>query len=257
MESTNTRLSDQIARTLQRLIHDRQLKPGDRLPSERALAEQLGVSRPPVREAIRTLAGQGLLTTRRGGGTYLQTDLVNWPETRIQPLAGLLQDDIHYRYDVLEARHTLESDTAWYAALRATQQDKDNIRRCLDDMLEQQAGGNAVLTARADARLHLAIAEASHNLVLVQIMRGLFDVLLSSIEKSLGAMFQPDAHGTIDELTLQHRSLVRAILEGDAERARDTIRHHLEFVQQTVRTREDDEARRRRAHRLSSSRTLS
>src|SRR5690606_1937893 len=110
---------------------------------------------------IRTLAGQGLLTTRRGGGTYLQTDLVNWPETRIQPLAGLLQDDIHYRYDVLEARHTLESDTAWYAALRATQQDKDSIRRCLDDMLEQQAGGNAVLTARADARLHLAIAEAS------------------------------------------------------------------------------------------------
>src|SRR5690606_585191 len=128
MESTDTRLSDQIARTLQRLIHDRQLKPGDRLPSERALAEQLGVSRPPVREAIRTPAGQGLLTTRRGGGTYLQTDLVNWPETRIQPLAGLLQDDIHYRYDVLEARHTLESDTAWYAALRATQQDKDNIR---------------------------------------------------------------------------------------------------------------------------------
>lgn len=249
------RLSDQIVQTLHRLIHDQELQPGDRLPSERSLAEQLGVSRPPVREAIRTLAGQGLLITRRGGGTYLQTPPPNCSETRIQALATLLQNDAHYRDDVLEARHTLESGTVWHAALRATQQDKDNIRRALDNMQDQQASGNAVLAAHADARLHLSIAEASHNLVLIQIMRGLFDVLLSSMEKSLGTMFQPDAHGTMAELTQQHNDLVQFILDGDAERARNTIRHHLEFVQSTVRTRADDEARRQRSHRLFSSRT--
>lgn len=251
------RLSDQIAQTLQQLIVDQNLKPGDRLPSERKLADQMGVSRPPIREAIRTLAGQGLLVTRRGGGTYLQSEPLSWTETRIQPLAGLLHDDIHYRDDVLEARRTLESGTAWHAALRATPEDKANIQRCLNDMLEQQKGGNAILAARADARLHIAIAEASHNVVLIQIMRGLFDVLLSSMEKSLGAMFQPDASGTIDELTAQHKALVQAIMDGNAERAQNTIAQHLEFVQQTVRTRTEYEARQLRAHRLSSSRTTS
>src|SRR5690606_17681213 len=115
----------------------------------------------------------------RGGGTYLQADPLNWPETRIQPLANLLSGDTNYRYDILEARQALESSTAWHAALRATPQDKSRIRQCWDEMKEQQASGNAIKAARADARLHLAIAEASHNLVLVQIMRSLFDVLLS------------------------------------------------------------------------------
>lgn len=249
------RLSDQVADKLQHLIQEKSLKPGDRLPSERALAEQLGVSRPPIREAIQMLASQGILVTRPGGGTYVQSDVMAWPSRSMTPLSGLMREDPHYRYDVLEARHALEGSTAWHAALRATPQDKDNIQRCFELMVRHQQSGDAELSARADAQFHLAIAEASHNIVLLQVMHGLFEVVLSTVTQNR-TIFRLNTPEDTTMLTTQHQRLVQAILEGNADQARDVMQQHLEYVERTIRTADDDQARQRRATRLASSRTL-
>ena len=96
------RLADHVVEKLLALVQERGLQPGQKLPAERQLAEVLGVSRTSVREAIQKLTSQGVLSARRGDGTYVQSrPTAHWLQEAMQPLAGLMDADPHYRYDVL------------------------------------------------------------------------------------------------------------------------------------------------------------
>ena len=167
MEKPSDKLSDLLVRRLQTLIRERSLTAGMRLPSERKLAAELQVSRASVREALQKLNSTGVVTTHRGGGTYVCKALSPWSQRVIvEPLLAQM-DNPGYRSDILEARHTLEAGTAWHAALRATAEDKHRLQYCFDAMCVLQAGGDAGLVAQADARVHLMIAEAcTHSVVL-------------------------------------------------------------------------------------------
>lgn len=120
------RLSDEIASRVRALIEEQQLEAGMKLPAERQLAQQLGVSRNSLREALAKLVSEGVLLSRRGGGTFVRWQHEEWSEQNIvQPLKTLMADDPDYSFDILEARHAIEASTAWHAALRATQADKE------------------------------------------------------------------------------------------------------------------------------------
>ncbi|SQK72937.1 Pyruvate dehydrogenase complex repressor [Tatumella ptyseos] len=153
-----------------------------------------------------------------------------------------------FRSDILEARHTLEAGTAWHAALRATAEDKQRLQYCFDAMSELQEGGDASLVAQADARFHLMIAEASHNTVLLQTMRGLFDLLHSSVLQSRQQMFSSE--DIVSRLSEQHDHLLQAILRGDADAARNAANCHLSFVHRTTQQLDEDYARQLRVIRL-------
>ncbi len=238
-----------LVEQLRALIQENQLKAGMRLPAERQLAAQLAASRSMVREAIKMLISEGLLTSRRGGGTYVNELPSPWSERRIvQPLKTLVEDDPNYRYDILEARHAIESSTAWFAALRATDEDKIRLEACFNATLRLDERDDPELSAQADVRFHLAIAEASHNVVLLQTMRGFFDLLQSSVMVSRQRMYTQPA--IFDRLTVQHRALLDAILAGDAPRARQAAVSHLGFVHTTLKALHEDEARQARSTRL-------
>lgn len=246
------KLSDDVLQRLLKLVETQGLLPGQKLPAERRLSEQLGVSRASLREAIQKLVSLGVLESRHGDGTYVKqhrSQAFLLPDT-FEPLAALLSSDPEYRYDVLEARTALESATAWHAALRATQTDKDRIRHCFDVMLMHQKHDNRELSARADAQFHLAIAQASHNVVLLRVMHGLFELVLSSVMHNRNTMFMLATTEAIEDLTSQHAALLDAIMEGDAPKARGTIEVHLEFVRDTVRRYDDDKARQQRYRSL-------
>lgn len=245
------RLSDRTAARLRRLIVDRALQAGDRLPAERALAAELGVSRTVLREAIQQLASQGWLVARGGGGTYVQA--LTAGQVATEPLASyrpLLRADPEYRFDVLETRHALEGATAWHAALRATDEDRARIEAAFEAMGQAHADNDAAAEAQADARFHLAIAEASHNLVLVQLVRGLFDLLQTNISQSRQVLYRDPR--TAPALARQHQALRDALLARDPAAARAAAEEHLQFVHDALRALEDDSARRARASRLPS-----
>lgn len=239
------RLSDEVASRVRALIEEQQLEAGMKLPAERQLAVQLGVSRNSLREALAKLVSEGVLISRRGGGTFVRWQHEAWSEQNIvQPLKSLMADDPDYSFDILEARHAIEASTAWHAAMRATSADKEKIRLCFEATQSEDPD----LASQADVRFHLAIAEASHNVVLLQTMRGFFDVLQSSVKQSRQRMyFVPPV---FSQLTEQHQAVLDAIVAGDADGARKAMMAHLSFVHTTIKQFDEDQARQARITRL-------
>ncbi len=128
MTVLSRRLSDEAADRVRALIDEKNLEAGMKLPAERQLAMQLGVSRNSLREALAKLVSEGVLLSRRGGGTFIRWRDDTWSEQNIvQPLKILMADDPDYSFDILEARYAIEASTAWHAAIRATPGDKENI----------------------------------------------------------------------------------------------------------------------------------
>ncbi|MEG3110026.1 transcriptional regulator LldR [Pantoea sp. T14] len=249
MTANSPPLAAHLVVRLKAYINEHQLEPGMRLPAERQLSAELGVSRSSLREAIQQLISSGMLISRRGGGTWLRQQLAPWSEQRIvAPIRQLLADDPDYRYDILEARHAIEASTAWHAALRATESDKEKLQYAFDATLKMTESDDPDLAAQADVRFHLAIAEASHNVVLLQTMRGFFDLLQSSVMQSRQRMYiQPVIFA---RLTEQHQAILNAILAGDAEAAQQAAMQHLGFVHTTMKGLHEDEARQARITRL-------
>lgn len=243
------KVSDKVVQDLRTLVEKNQMQVGDRLPAERKLCEQLGVSRSSLREAIQQLTSQGMLVSKVGAGTFLQQLPTNWSQYQIvQPLSNLIDEDPAYRFDVQEARMVLEGGTAWYAAQRATAEDLKNIRACYEQIAHFQILGDDDQAAIADAKFHLAIAEASHNLVLIQMMRGLFDLLQYNVVLGRRKVYT-EAH-RFDQLHDQHFQVMDAIERQDPEAARSAVCEHIEFVVQQVRMIDEEDARRQRASRL-------
>ena len=242
------RLSDDIVEQLEGMILEGTLKSGERLPAERALAEQFGVSRPSLREAIQKLSAKGLLVSRQGGGNYVVETLGS---TFSDPLLHLLENNPEAQRDLLEFRQTLEASCAYYAALRATEVDRERLTAAFDALQDCYARDDEVSRIEegaADARFHLAIAEASHNAVLLHTIRGLFDLLKRNVVTNIGGMYQQRTE-TRDMLINQHRDLYLAIIEGRAEQAREVSTRHLLYVQEVLEEVRQEVQRMARAER--------
>ena len=242
------RLSDDIVEQLEGMILEGTLKSGERLPAERALAERFGVSRPSLREAIQKLAAKGLLVSRQGGGNYVVDSLGS---TFSDPLLHLLESNPEAQRDLLEFRQTLEASCAYYAALRATEVDRERLTAAFEALQDCYARADEVSRVEegaADARFHLAIAEASHNAVLLHTIRGLFDLLKRNVVTNIGGMYQQRTE-TRDMLISQHRDLYLAIIEGRAEQARDVSTRHLLYVQEVLEEVRQEVQRVARAQR--------
>lgn len=211
------------------MIEKGDFNPGERLPAERQLAEQLGVSRPSLREAIQKLASKGILHSRQGGGTFVNRTLSG---DACEDLVRRMESRPETWPDILEIRHALEGTSAYFAALRATDEDRKLIHDCYDRMIAAHEAGESLVEAQADAEFHLAIAEASHNEILVQIMRSLFRLLQANVQRNLDQLYKLPR--IFEPLSRQHTNLLNAVLDGDPERARHAAQDHLEFVDETL-----------------------
>jgi GntR family transcriptional regulator, transcriptional repressor for pyruvate dehydrogenase complex len=238
------RLSDSITQQIEQLIVEGTLTPGDPLPSERDLAKHLGVSRPSLREALLVLESRGLIQAKRGGG-FGVTDITG--PTITDPLVHLLQRHPETIDDVLELRHGLECVAAYFAAIRATDADAKRLKDMSAVMRRRRAERDPLEDADLDADFHMAIAEASHNVALVHVMRGIFNLMRSNMIRSREVLYRQA--GNILLLDDQHTEIVKAIIARDHDAARAAANLHLSFIQTSLREIDPPVPRKRPATR--------
>lgn len=215
------RLAEMTAAHLERLILEGVLRPGERLAGERELAERLGVSRPSLREALQMLEGRGLLVTGRGG-----TVVAQFLAPMTEPLAALFSSDERVADDFFEYREAVEAKAAELAAERASAPERDAIRAVIARMEATPEDSDA--EAAADLEFHALIHEASHNLVMLHVMRGLAEMLRRDIFFSRRQVFsQPEVSAALLD---QHRAIADAILARDGARASEAMRAHIRYT---------------------------
>ncbi|MBL8666632.1 MAG: GntR family transcriptional regulator [Rhodospirillales bacterium] len=232
------RLSDAIVRQLESLILKGVLQPGERLPPERELAAQLEVSRPSVREALQRLEASGLVETRHGGGTYVRNAFA---AALTDPLTDLFQRHPEAAADFVEFRHTLDGAVAYYAALRATETDREILTQRFRAIERAHGKEDFAEEANHDADFHVAIAEASHNIVLLHVVRSMLDLLRKDVVFNRTLLY---AHKDARDLLMQqHRDIYQHIMSGDAEGARAAAEAHMCHVGEALRAGHLSEAR--------------
>jgi len=207
----------EITRKLLDFLLSGEVEPGSRIPSERQLAEALGVGRSSVREAVKSLSLLGLLDVRQGDGTYLSrssSDLlprvIEW---------GLLLEEPRIM-DLLEARAEIEIVAAGLAAARASSEQVVGLRERLDAM--RAAGNDVDAYVDADIAFHLEVANASGNAVLGNLITSLRALLRVWADKVLH--FAGETHTSL----AMHEPIVSAIEAQDPAAARDAMRAHME-----------------------------
>ncbi len=238
------KVSDVVMEELEGQILEGSLRPGEKLPPERELATRFEVSRPSLREALQKLEAKGLIYSRQGGGSYV-TDTVE--RAFFDPLAEIMATSPEAHFDLLEFRHALEGISAYYAALRGTDADREVIMLRFQTLCEAHELKDSTVEAKADAEFHLAIAEAAHNVFLLHTLRALFSLLEKSIVSSLEALYSKEA--SREAIPQQHSAMLDAILAGDPEEARRAVHTHLAFVEENMLSLSREASRKERALR--------
>lgn len=221
-----------VMRRMETALLDGTWPAGSRLPGERVLAEQYGVSRNTVREAIQRLSARGLLQSRRGAGVFA-TDRLR--AGIASPWGQLVADHPALRDDILEFRRVLEGATAHFAALRANATDIARIRSLLRELEQARARDDKQGEARADAQLHDAIALASHNTMFLHLHTSVIGLLREHITIN-GTDLRSEDREASDQLLIQHRALCDAICNARPEEARTAMHTHIDFVRNRVRS---------------------
>ncbi len=230
------KMADAISERIENLILEGVLRPGEKLASERELAEKLDVSRPTLRTALALLVERGLLKTTPGG-----TFVAQFLSPLMQPLATLLGDKPRVADDYFEFRRSLEGEAARLGAERANDVDRQAIKQCTDRMTKAHTLEDTTEEAEADVELHLLIYEASHNVVLLHVMRALAELLRANIFYSREQLYLRP--GVRDKLLAQHIAIASGVVKGDAEAAQRAGIEHIRFTFETVEAIRRDQQR--------------
>lgn len=214
------RLHEDIVQQFLSLIRGGSLQHGDRLPSERVLADQFNVSRSSVREALRSLELQGLVVSRRGSGTFVNTDDIN---SAVALIASTLSSGADTLRDIFEMRHLLEPQIAFLAAQKVDTQELLQMEEILQEQGRQIARGETGVNADTD--FHFALAVATHNSAMVKVVSAVEDILRLSRDQSL------QEPGRAQRSLASHRQILEMLQVRDKHAARQAMEHHLTSVE--------------------------
>ena len=231
------KIADAIAAHIEKLILEGALRPGEKLASERELAQTLDVSRPSLREGIDKLVARGLLTSSKSG-TYVAQFLT----PIMAPLANLYRGNQQAFADYCEFRQCVEVRAARDAALRATDVERAAIRACLNDMRKAHTLEDPAQEAEADVTLHMLVYEAGHNFVVLHVMRALSELLRNNIFFNRKNLYLKP--GVREKLLAQHIAIGEAVIAEDPVRAEKAAGDHIGFVFDTVAELQRADARR-------------
>jgi GntR family transcriptional repressor for pyruvate dehydrogenase complex len=224
------KISTTVTQQIEELILQGVLRPGDRLPAERELSETMDVSRPTLRDALADLEQRGLIATRPGGGTVVAEVLGS---AFAAPLIELFATHDEALFDYIAFRRDMEGLAAERAALHATDADLAVINSVFARMEEAARKRNPNEEAAIDAEFHMTIVEAAHNVVMLHMMRSLYDLLVRGVFYNRNAIYSLRESRT--KLFDQHRAIRDAVVGRDPRAARAAIEAHMDFIAVSLR----------------------
>ena len=223
------KLSTTVLRQIEKLILRGILRPGERLPSERELSERMGVSRPSLREAIPDLQQRGLLESRPGAGIFVAKVLGS---AFSEALIALFASHEEAVFDYIAFRRDMEGLAAERAARMGSDTDLKVVNTIFQKMEAAHLKRDPTDEAALDAEFHLAIIEASHNVVMLHMMRSMYDLLRQGVFYNRQMMFKNRT--TRDMLLDQHRAINEGLQARDAVAARAAVEAHLNYVENSL-----------------------
>lgn len=222
------RISDRVAKQLKDVISQGLFRAGDRLPSERELAEQMGVSRPSVRQALQQLEFRGIVETLHGGGTIVK----NITEREIQkPMEVFLGDDRQRVLELTEVRAYMEALSARKAAINRSEDELARIRYYLEEMEHDFENGE--IRYEIDFKFHTEVAAAAHNTIFLHLMSSIYQLIDYSIKIHREQMFV--TRESQERILNHHLMIFKAIQNKDPDEAEAAMKEHLLFVVEEFR----------------------
>jgi GntR family transcriptional repressor for pyruvate dehydrogenase complex len=211
---------------IEHLIFQGELQPGNRLPPERELARQFGVSRTVVRESVRSLVARGLLEVHPGSGTVISSPSADSVAKSLVLFLRAGQPEFDCE-KVMEIRRVLEIANAGLAARRRTTEDLQQMAQILRD--ESEIRDDRYRFAEYDVAFHAAVANATHNELLSLLLDSVADILLTWRQVTF------DVPGTPARAVMHHRAVYEQVKAGDPEGATNAMREHLIESENTMR----------------------
>lgn len=222
----NTKVYEQAIEQIKKMILDGTLKKGDKLPTERDLAEQLQVSRASVREALRALDIIGLIESRQGAGNYIKE---NFENSLFEPMSMMFMLENGTHLEILEFRKMLESEAVALAAKRITDEDINILKELL---YELKACNDEKKSSILDKKFHFTIAKASKNLLIINILEVTSQLLDEFIKDSREKILAFDDNRA--KLNEQHEMLYNAMKNRDVESSRKAMIEHLKLIEEYI-----------------------
>ncbi len=217
-----------VVQAIAEKIRAGELRPGDRLPSERELASQLGVSRPSVREAIAALQLAGLLETRLGNGTYVTFHLTQPVELLLSKAQEVLQKSAS-PLEILTLRRVLEVGAARLAVQRATPEDDQRIQEIWQKKKALALAGQYEEYLAIAEQFHLAIAQATHSEAVTQMVANVLKAVHQPLWKAMRVNFYRREPQRIPEMLSVHESILEAFLRRDLQAITAAVELHFDL----------------------------
>jgi GntR family transcriptional regulator, transcriptional repressor for pyruvate dehydrogenase complex len=221
------KLFERVARQIEQRILDGELHSGDRLPTERELAEQFQVSRTAVREALKTLAQKGLVEMRPGRGTIVIDGASEALQDSLDLAMKLQLGEVGGSRSLVEVREILEVEIAGRAAAHATADDIAAMRAAVQAMDESLHNADQFIAA--DNQFHEALAQATQNALILILVKSIVN-LMSEQRKQIFTASDGPRRGQI-----HHKNILQSVIAHDPEAAQAAMRAHLQQVSEDVR----------------------
>jgi DNA-binding FadR family transcriptional regulator len=215
--------ADQVREGITAMIRAGQLQTGDKLPTETQLAAMFGVGRSSVREAVQSLVGLGIVEMRPGRGAFVSRVSI---DDLARMIDGAVQLEFGAALQLHEVRAMIETTAARLAAVRRTEADLAAMRRANDDYANQAEHDPEDLLVEADLRFHRSIVEASHNVILGQVM-----VSISALLKEHRRQYASARERRFRDIVLtEHQAILDAIASGDPDAATKAVQIHMRDI---------------------------
>lgn len=223
----NKKVYQHVIEQIQNMVMSGELKKGDKLPSERVLSDELGVSRTSIREALRALEVMGLLESRQGKGNYINGEI---DSSFFEPLSIMFMLNEGNPENILELRMVIEVESASIAANKIEDEDVQILEDLIDEL---KTAESEIMRAKIDKKIHYKIANITNNYLIVTMLNAVSSLIETFIKDSRAMILKQADKKEL--LIKQHENICNAIINKDSLKARNAMREHLETINATMK----------------------